>query len=394
MNYFSMPADFKKETIDAYEQLNQKYNHARVIETYGSVTVNNDFESGRTVSLLPQIDWDMLREYANYGNQKGLRFNYTLNGSHMLNKEFTPKGVLEILGFIGKLANAGIRSVTVALPSVMEIIASSGYDMEIKASVICLINNPNKAMVYKNKGISRIVADETITRDFKTLKKITRAFGDKVEIIVNSICHQDCTHRMFHYNQISCDSTGTSVETATNYYNHRCLLRRYEEPANLLRLAWVRPEDLKYYNDIGIRYFKIQGRHTVLKGDPVRAVECYFKESFDGDLLELLDLFAPTTHFKTRIANKKMTDFIKPFVEKEDFCARDCPACRYCDRFAEKCIDHKEAGTVSSMANTFYNQYDSFKTLLDAVKNKPGSDNNNNDTNSGPGSITADFDLG
>ena len=39
MNKFSMPADFKTDTIVGYAALNRKYEgHGRIIETYGQIT--------------------------------------------------------------------------------------------------------------------------------------------------------------------------------------------------------------------------------------------------------------------------------------------------------------------------------------------------------------------
>jgi collagenase-like PrtC family protease len=367
MNHYSLPADFKKETIDKYYQLNQKYEGSKVSETYGNITVGNFFGSGRSADLLPEIDIDALGEYVAYSQQKRIDFNYTINASHLQNKEFTRKGMLEILNFLGKLHRAGIRSITVALPSLMEIVKASKYDFSIKASVICQITNVNRAMVFKNMGIERMVVDESINRQFYELKRIREAFGDKIEVIINSICFKNCTSRMFHYNQISTDSVKVTNEASANYYTHRCLLKRFENKGNLLKLTWIRPEDIKYYTGIGINYFKFQGRHTVVKGDPARALECYFEESYDGDLLELLDMFNPTSHFRVKIDNKRLEGFLDPYFRKENFCNNDCTHCNYCESFAEKCIDSKELEDIHTNANEFFGQYDKFKQLLDSV---------------------------
>ncbi len=84
-------------------------------------------------------------------------------------------------------------------------------------------------------------------------------------------------------------------------------MKRCESPANLLRMAWIRPEDLKYYTAIGIHYFKIQGRQAALKGDIVKTVQCYMEQSFEGNLMELLDAFSPTNSFQVFIDNKNWT---------------------------------------------------------------------------------------
>lgn len=367
MKYFSIPADFKKETIDKFKQLNDSYKDAMIHETYGNITLKNDLGSGRSVELLPEIDLVDLKEYVQYSQSKGIDFNYTINASHLQNKEFTNKGCLEIIHFLGKLYNIGVRSLTISLPSLMEIIHSSGYDFKIKASVICQVTTPNKARLLRKSGVDKIVVDESLNRDFFKLKQIVDAFGKNSEVIINSICHKDCTSRMFHYNQISSDSIKLAGETSANYYTHRCLLRRFEHISNLMKLTWIRPEDLHYYTSTGINHFKLQGRHTVVNGDPARTVECYFKESFDGDLLELIDMFNPTTNFRVAIDNKKLDGFIKPFYQIENFCWDNCESCGYCETFARKSIDENQLKEIYQGALEFFSQYDKFNQTLSYI---------------------------
>ena len=202
MRYFSIPADFKKETIDGFYRLNRQYPESRVIEVYGSVTANNTIGTGRLSNYLGTIDLLDLYDYAAYAAERGIEFNYTLNASHLFNREFSTDGAGEIVSFLHQLREGGIRALTVALPSLMELIQSTGLDFKIKASCICQITSAIKAGVYKNMGAYRIVPDESLNRDFAALKRIQKTFGDGVEVIANQICDQNCIYRMFHYNMI------------------------------------------------------------------------------------------------------------------------------------------------------------------------------------------------
>ena len=60
IKYFNVPADFRSETIDKYEELNEKYTESKVIETYGQVTIDNYIGSGRASDLLPQVALEAL----------------------------------------------------------------------------------------------------------------------------------------------------------------------------------------------------------------------------------------------------------------------------------------------------------------------------------------------
>lgn len=375
MRYFSMPADFKNETIDEYEKLNDGYKDSKIIETYGNITLGNQCESGRAGKQLPKVHISDLKNYIRYSKEKNIDFNYTINAPYMQNKEFTEKGIQEIKNFLRDLYEAGVRSLTVALPSLIELIQSTVYDFKIKASTLCLITNANKAAAYKRRGVERIVADESINRDFFTLKRIRKVFGDKIEIIINPICHKNCIYRMFHYNQIGGDSLDHSNDVSINFYEHRCVLQRHESISNFLKLCWVRPEDIKYYTNIGINYFKLQGRHLMLTGgDPIRTVKAYFDESFEGDLMDLIYMFAPMNSFKILIDNKKLDGFIKPYYEVENFCKNECTSCNYCENFARKCIDFEKAAGVIRLADEFYSSYDQFRKMIEFIKSEKFSE--------------------
>ncbi|MCP4214553.1 MAG: hypothetical protein GY765_07845, partial [bacterium] len=300
MKFFCVPSDFKKESIDFYHRLNGEAADSAVHETYGNVTVAGGNESDSVANGLPAVDLERLSRYIDYSAQRDIGFNYTLNTSFAGNREFTPEGIEEVLTLLGQLVKAGVRSLTIAMPSLMEVVRHSGYTFNIKASTICHITNVHKALVLKEAGVKRIVADESIHRNFKALTAIRNNFGPGVELIVNTICHQGCLYRHFHYNQVGgsdlpargCvapDADRGASRLGDAYFEHRCLQQWYQSPGEVLKLGWIRPEDLKHYTAAGINYFKLQGRRRLAKGNLQKTLECYFKESFDGNLLELLD---------------------------------------------------------------------------------------------------------
>ena len=363
MKYFCMPADFKLETLNAYAELNRTNTDAMVFETYGNITVKNRFGSGRNTSDLPEIDMGALQEYVAHSAKLGIDFNYTINTPYMNNMEFTKKGVAEFRQFLSELYVAGVRSLTLSLPGLMEIATQMEPGFAIRASVICNTNTANKAMELKRLGAERVVVDESIARDFKTLRSVVAAFGDKVEIIANSVCQQDCSYRIFHYNQIAGDSIEPTDGVSCTFYRHRCALRTHKDPSTLLKAAWIRPEDLKYYTDIGIEYFKLQGRQAVVTGDPLRAVQSYIAESYDGDLVELLFMFSPTNQLKVKLDNRKLDGFLTPFAENDCFCPKNCTEHSYCTRFTEKVLEGTGAEQILEAGCQFLTQNDPFKQI-------------------------------
>ncbi len=373
MKHFSIPADFKKETIDKYDELNKKYKNSRVSETYGCVTTGNVFGSGRLVRQMLKTGLDDLQEYIEYSREKGIDYNYTLNPSYIANKEFTREGVIEIKKFLNRLYEVGVRCLTVSIPSLMELVRETNPDFKIRVSTICRVNNVSKAMFYKSLGASQIVLDESINRKFSTIKDIREAFDGRVEILANQLCDLNCIYRMFHYNMISSEALGTVNDVCVNFFEHRCVLQQFKDRSNLLKLSWIRPEDLKHYSDVGIEYFKLQGRHTYTQGgDPVKTAECYLSESFDGNLMDLITMFAKLTSFSIYVDNKKLDGFLEPFYKNKNFCDFNCVKCDYCETFARKSIDYGKAQETMSLAREFYNEFDQYKKLLHTAVEDPG----------------------
>lgn len=361
MEYYSVPSDFKKSTIDGYRQLHVKYKDCRVKETYGQISIGNNFASGRYLSEIPKISLNDLEEYVKYSEDAGIHFNYTFNASYMNNNEFTNEGIKQLKDFLFQLYDIGIRSLTVAMPTVYEIVKSTKLDFELKASVICQINNANKAAIYKERGYSRIVVDEGMNRDFNTLERIRDNFGDGVELIINSLCNQDCIYRMFHYNQTSGDTYG---RPGFSFYNKRCTLNLFKDYHNLMHLSWIRPEDLKFYKAIGIHYFKLQGREYICNGDPVRAVETYFKKNYEGNLMDLMDLFSTNFNFKFYVENRKLDGFIEGLFHNRDLCKKDCNYCKYCDNYADASVDVEACKQISEIMQREFSNYDKFSQMI------------------------------
>ena len=343
MRVFSVPADFRTSTIDALCELNSRFDSARVEETYGQATVGVMRSSGRNPRGIQAVDLKSLERYVAYSVGKGIDFNYTLNASCLGNMEFTSRGIRQINRFLSRLWSIGIRNLTLTLPSVMSIVQDSPHPFTVKISTICQINCAAKAEFYKNQGFSRLVVDEDITRDFRRIRQICEVFGDGVEIIVNSFCIKDCAYKMFHYNYES--HYNFARQDIRNYFEQRCMVQRAGRWSSPVRLNWIRPEDLGYYEDVGVHRFKIQGRNSVARGDLPRATEAYMRGSYEGNFHNLLALFDPRktdAPYRPYIDNRKLDGFIDRFVHNPELCIGNCGACSYCDSFAEAAMDREK----------------------------------------------------
>lgn len=348
MKYFCMPSDFKNETIDKYCEINNRYHHSKIIETFGQLAPDTVFGSCRYPRGLPEVDIHKLEDYVKYCSEKGIEFNYVINATCMSNEELTKPGYKKVKDFFEMLEGIGIGWVTISLPSLMETAKYAAPNLKIKASTVCQINSPHKAKFYEELGIKRIVLDEDIYREFNTLKSIRKVYTGDIEIIINSFCVNDCPYKMFHYNSFSHSHTNMDE---CSYFNSRCQ-NIHIGAENYMKLNWIRPEDIHYFHDIGINYFKIQGRTNVYSGDPVKAATHYIEENYEGDLINLLELFSsskPLTLAGCKIDNSKLDGFFKKFVDDSGFCTKVCSKCGYCKGFAEKSISKADIAFLDIM---------------------------------------------
>lgn len=367
MRYFSVPADFREETIDSLAYLNSQYNDSKIIEVYGQKTTGNILSSGRVTKELPQIDDEQFYSYIRKAKEKNIEFNYTLNPSCFGNFEFQKSGIHQIQALIYELEEHGINSLTLTSPAIMELCKETSSKIKIKVSAICEVNSPMKSMFYENMGVDRIVVDPDITRDFRKLKNICKSGKNSIEIIVNNVCMRNCAYKMFHYNH-EAHCTKNSDQEIRDYFTNRCSLQKAQSVENVIKLNWIRPEDIKFYEACGIKHFKLQGRQNVLHGDLLKTLEAYFDQSYEGNLFDLITLFSPYNSFQCNIDNKKLNGFIKYLYENENFCTENCKKCKYCTTYAQKSINLMESKRLNEKATDFFKSVDAYKNILQQPK--------------------------
>ncbi|MCW3999926.1 MAG: hypothetical protein NWE93_06785 [Candidatus Bathyarchaeota archaeon] len=338
MPSFSVPADFQPSTIEKFAARNQKW-EIPVKDVYGSLNPSI-FGSGRTSSVLRQTKFGDLQKYVEACNSNGITFNYTLNFNCISNMEFTDKGKKEILGFIHKLYSIGIKRFTAVLPSVMLLLKDNFPDVKVTVSVISNVDSYTRLKAFLAAGnIDRIMIPESMNRKMARLEKLTaqgKELGVEFGTIVNGLCLIDCPFREYHYS-FNSHALGGKKFKPGDYYVSRCSLTKLENPAEVLKMGWIRPEDLHHYVDAGIEVFKIAGRETT-KPDFIRVVDVYNQGTYDGNLWELFRSFsvppeAEALNYAKMITlqNRDLGAFTKRFFVAKSFCTtKDCETCNYC----------------------------------------------------------------
>ena len=109
-----------------------------------------------------------------------------------------------------------------------------------------------------------------------------------------------------------------------------------EEPSQILKSAWIRPEDTGRYREI-TSFFKIVGR-VLPKSKVIRAIKAYLEESWDGDILDIVSssLGSFAMKYGSYLDNKTLGR--RGFFEKITSCGQNCSLCDYCKELAGELI--------------------------------------------------------
>jgi collagenase-like PrtC family protease len=246
---------------------------------------------GRASYGIPQEDKETVKEWVGLCRKKGRDFCYLLNAYCLANKEYDPVFLKEFLRLVEWLVHIGVNEVMVAIPYLVKVLKREFPQLKVIASKFCNINSLQRAKFWEEHGVDEITLGGNITRNFFVLKKIVTAVNIKVHILPHDAClfncHlQDCHHLMeSHASQENCQIP------YYRYYTTRCRHLFLSNPAEIIRSTFIRPEDLKYYKDIGINSFKLIDRNKPTKWIK-NAIQSYSEEKYNGNLADLLSLFS------------------------------------------------------------------------------------------------------
>ncbi|PRX23135.1 peptidase U32-like protein [Orenia metallireducens] len=304
-------------------------------------------------------------------HDKGWEFNFTLNSGYLSNKEYTKEGHKEIIDYIGWVHDLGVDSVTVTLPSLISLIKRYYPDLKVKISTFQRITSVSMAKRFEDLGADAIMICENSNRDFKLLEGLRRAVDTKLILIANVGCAYYCHNAHSHilstaHSTQDCSSIFTAIPHVAD-----CLKIKLENLNELIKVRFIRPEDVQIYEDLGIDALKIVDRNT--KTDILaKRVEAYHNRSYNGNLFHLLgqtggkkfndineeefkELFSQGEEIKEKIYrffgylkysvsdlvhidNQKFPNNFLENFSKINCTTQSCDDCKYCSSIASKVI--------------------------------------------------------
>lgn len=360
----SLATNFDDDLIDQIKEY-------PVYEVYGKMQYDI-IGGGRPDNELIKIEKDIFEKHVKKVRENGMKFNYLLNGSCLANKEQDSEWRKELYNFLNYLKKVGVNALTITNPFILIFVKKYfKNDFTVRVSTFACIDSYEKAKYWEDMGADYICVDFVkINRDFKTLKYMCDNLkNSKIEILMTNSCLKNCPMIHTHTNGISHASTISNNKN--NYQDWGLLFCQKKELFNLeeyIKSPWVRPEDLHYYEKIGIEHFKITERGFPTK-ELVKRVKAYVNRKYDGNLLDLIQGHGVTEVDKLEIQkkdlkttediyneikkirglgcprvanrhiyidNKKLDGFIEFFVKGN--CHNECDKCNYCKIISQKVI--------------------------------------------------------
>ena len=327
---FSVPYNHDPETLEEVFKLKKTTNN-----TIREVYLSGPQEYSGSGRVMDEIDFSQFLKIVDRIHREGLRVNLILNSTCEGSDWYSPGVVRVTMEYLRQVHEEhGVEAVTIANPIYIKEVRRRFPEIVICASVLGDIDCVQKAVIFKEAGANIITPDVNINRNLELLKEIRRATNAELKLMVNEGCLYKCPFRKFHFNYVSHVSQASGNEIG--YFLPHCHEVISNDPSQILKSGWIRPEDTKKYREI-TNSFKIVGR-ALQKSKVVRAIKAYLEESWDGDLMDIVSssLGSFALGHGTYLDNKTLREY--GFFEKVISCGQNCSQCSYCEEVANKLI--------------------------------------------------------
>ncbi len=313
---------------------------------YGSLAAE---ASMRTMLELPEVTERQIGDFVERARKHDIKLLYVMNATCTGNREMSEEGRWEALQRCQWMVEVGFAGIVLANPLLMEVVKKHFPDLELHVSLLASVDEPRKAIFFRDLGAAVIHLDPIVARDFRRLRAIRSAVDCRLSVVVNEGCLLHCPIRAYHANVISHSLDSIKGRYHVDYCYYKCAAQKITDRTELLRIPWIRPEDTRVYLEEGIDHLKIAGREKMGGGPSshsswiARTAEAYYKGRCK-DVAELLvgidgirslcgaSIEQPDIH----IDSGKLDGFLRFFAEGR--CDMNCTRCRYCDAWADKAV--------------------------------------------------------
>ncbi|MBN2482687.1 MAG: U32 family peptidase [Candidatus Omnitrophica bacterium] len=298
---FVIPTNWENALLDAIP-------HDTVEELYGALAYD-PVGGGRPSFMLPHISRGRFKRHVKEVRDKGYRFNYLLNAVCLDNREFTRAGQRKIRHFLQWLIDSGVESVTVSIPYLLELIKHNYPTLTVSVSTMAGVDSLVRARYWESLGADKITLATTssVIRNFPLLRLLKKQLRCEIQLIANLTCLSECP--FWQYHAVSHAHASQSGHPSGGFLIDYCFLRcnyiKLCDPGEFIYSAWIRPEDVGYYEEIGIDSIKFANR-PLSTSHVEKMLVSYSQRQYEGNLLAL---------FQERTSEGKISRGKTPFLQ-------------------------------------------------------------------------------
>lgn len=320
------------------------YNHdSKCLEEYAALGVSeiwagiympddSHFGSGR----FQNSDVDRLVTYEDLGRdflkakELGMNTTFLLNPGCSGNVEFTEGGIDEIKKIGEFLKKFKVDYITLAQPYLTKVFKKIAPEVKIKISSHYNVNSMGKfKFLFDDLESDIVIVSQFANKNFKLLKKVVKRWNpERLEIMCTVPCIMGCPMRNWHAQYYGHSTKIPSRDYLPPYVP--CLAESHYNKNIAVSAMFVRREDIKYYQKIGINVFKI-GERRDHSEDNINCVK-YYTNNTDN----YIPFFKKSTMLN-KMDLSKMDGFYEKFFNEEcDGTEYNCNDCDYCNEYADK----------------------------------------------------------
>lgn len=189
----------------------------------------------------------------NFYNKRGVKVTFTFTNSLLTKEHLEDEYCNQIL----EIFHNGMNEILVASDILEEYIRKKYPKYKINKSITVADGKPT----YDITKYNLIVLDKHLNRNIGYLKILKHK--EKIEILCDEVCYNDCIYTKEHYTEISSLQLG-NLPTNELYGRCRYLNRvpscKFLAHRDKYSKFYIKPNEIKKYADMGYMYFKLSGR--------------------------------------------------------------------------------------------------------------------------------------
>lgn len=256
------------------------------------------------------------------------------NSTEGTKETWSIESMLKKIAYIKKMYKFWLTSISLHNMLHTQFVKKAIPEIEIYSSVTLHVKELEMARYMKKLWVDIITIPEEMNRNFKFIKDLKNRLWFKIQVMLNEWCIRNCPFRDMHF-----DISTYWWEFLDDWKtfnkdwlmpNFHCTTFYKENRRHIFRSCFIRPEDVRHYED-KVDYFKIVSRDY--KTEKIENVlKAYIEGKYDWNLFDIVDFpTSPDRKSVRYIDNSRLTK--KNFFEEILKCPSDCDNCTACDRY-------------------------------------------------------------